>query len=58
MLTRALATGEATDTAFLPGESSYLIVAVWDGSQDEVNGRKSVTLAWTPFVLDATVESP
>lgn len=57
VLTRALATGEAGDPSFQPGETTFLIVAVWDGSHDEVNGRKSVTLAWVPFAVDATVST-
>ena len=36
---------------FEPGAASQLIVAVWDGAGAEVNGRKSVTMAWTPFEL-------
>ena len=31
--------------------------AVWDGAQRDVNGRKSVTLGWTPLALDATVQA-
>jgi hypothetical protein len=54
---RRLATGDPKDAAFKPGERTGLIVAVWDGSQAEVNGRKSVTLNWTPFALDPTVVS-
>ncbi len=42
---------------FRPGEATHLIVAVWDGAQRDVNGRKSVTLGWTPLALDATVQA-
>ena len=55
VLWRALDTGNPDDAAFKPGETSQLIVAVWDGAEQEVNGRKSVTLGWVPFELDATV---
>ncbi|MBC8515555.1 hypothetical protein H8D30_06855 [bacterium] len=34
-----------------PEGLSKMIFAVWDGAENEVNGRKSVTLMWTPFVL-------
>jgi len=55
VLMRPLDTGSPEDVAFKPGETSQLIVAVWNGTASEVNGRKSVTLAWTPFTLDTTV---
>ena len=55
VLWRALDTGSPEDAAFKPGETSQLIVAIWNGTNREVNGRKSVTLGWTPFVLDTTV---
>ncbi len=32
-------------------------VAVWEGAQRDVNGRKFVTLGWTPLALDATVQA-
>jgi DMSO reductase family type II enzyme heme b subunit len=54
VLRRRLATGYPEDVHFLPGETTQLIVAVWEGSKGDVNGRKSVTLGWTPFALDPT----
>ena len=51
---RRLSTGDPEDASFLPGETTSFILAVWDGSAGDVNGRKSVTLAWTPLALDAT----
>jgi DMSO reductase family type II enzyme heme b subunit len=56
LLRRRLATGNPEHAAFQPGDATQLIVAVWNGSKRDVNGRKSVTLGWTPFALDATVE--
>ena len=55
VLRRRLQTGDPEDPDFKPGESTNLVAAVWDGSHDEVNGRKSVTLLWNPFRLDPTV---
>jgi DMSO reductase family type II enzyme heme b subunit len=55
VLRRRLQTGDPQDPAFKPGESTQLLTAVWNGSGSEVNGRKSVTLVWNPFLLDATV---
>lgn len=57
VLTRRLATGDPKEASFLPGERTAIIVAIWNGAMGEVNGRKSVTLAWTPLVLDATVSA-
>jgi len=54
LLRRRLATGFPEDVAFRPGEETQLIVAIWNGAEGEVNGRKSVTLGWTPFLLEAT----
>lgn len=55
VLRRRLQTGSPEDAEFKPGETSQLIVAVWDGARGEVNGRKSITLVWTPLVLAPTV---
>ncbi len=38
--------------AFVAGDASQFIVALWDGESEEVNGRKSVTMAWTPIKLE------
>ena len=57
VLRRRLATGDPNDAPFRPGEATHLIVAVWEGAQRDVNGRKSVTLGWTPLALDATVQA-
>ncbi|MGH9388031.1 MAG: hypothetical protein ACRD1Z_00320, partial [Vicinamibacteria bacterium] len=42
---------------FRPGDTHHLIAAVWDGTKLEVNGRKSVTMSWTPISLGTTIES-
>ena len=55
LLRRRLATGNPEHASFQPGGATQLIVAIWDGAKGEVHGRKSVTLTWTPFTLDATV---
>lgn len=52
VLRRALATGKAEDATFLPGETTPLILAVWNGEKEEVNGRKAVTYAWIPARFD------
>jgi hypothetical protein len=50
---RDLTTGKAEDASFVPGEATSLILAVWNGAKDEVNGRKAVTYAWIPARLDS-----
>ncbi len=55
VLRRQLSTGNPEDTLFRAGEGTHLIVAIWNGSKREVNGKKSVTMQWTPLVLDATL---
>lgn len=45
---RQLATGEPV---FSAGAGSQLIAAIWDGGSGEVNGRKAVTMGWTPVAL-------
>ena len=55
VLRRRLSSGDPEGVSFKPGESTHLIAAVWDGGHGEVNGRKSVTLGWTPFTLEATL---
>ncbi len=54
VLRRKLSTSNTEDPAFVPGEASSLILAVWDGAKEEVNGRKAVTYQWIPAKLDGT----
>jgi hypothetical protein len=55
VLRRDMATGSPEDTLFRPGSGTFLITAVWNGSNREVNGKKSVTLSWTPVTIDPTL---
>ena len=52
VLRRKLSTSREEDPVFVPGEATSLILAVWNGTKDEVNGRKSVTYQWIPAKLD------
>lgn len=45
------------DTLFVPGRSHFFNVAVWQGSKGERGGRKSVSMVWHPFQLEA-IPSP
>jgi len=39
-------------SSFTPGQSSFAGFAVWQGGQDEVGSRKSVTMSWTPVKFE------
>ena len=52
VLRRKLSTTNTVDPVFVPGETSSLILAIWNGDQQEVNGRKAVTYQWIPATLD------
>ena len=48
---RRLKRTDASDAAFRPGTRTALNVAVWNGAEEDVNGRKSVSLQWIPVVV-------
>jgi hypothetical protein len=52
VLRRGLMPPESEDVTFAPGETTPLIIAIWDGAKAEVNGRKAVTYAWIPAKFD------
>lgn len=52
VLRRKLSTSNDEDPVFVPGEASSLILAIWNGHEKEVNGRKAVTYQWVPARLD------
>ena len=53
VLVRQLSTGNSEDILFRAGEVTHAVFAVWDGEKGEVNGKKSITITWVPFALDA-----
>jgi len=57
VLRRDLVTDNEKDPVFVPGETTPFILAVWDGENAEVNGRKAVTYAWIPAELDGATSS-
>jgi hypothetical protein len=52
VLRRKLTTSNPEDPTFVPGETTPMIIAIWNGEKTEVNGRKSVTYAWIPAKFD------
>jgi hypothetical protein len=57
VLRRELTTSNDDDAAFAPGETTQMIIAIWNGGDKEVNGRKSVTFAWIPARFDGTAST-
>ncbi len=55
VLRRQLTTGIPEDTLFRPGAATHIVLAVWNGSMKEVNGKKAVTMNWLPFELQPTM---
>lgn len=49
---RDLERQDLSDTEFAPKIETVINFAVWNGSEKDVNGRKSVSLVWTPLVFD------
>ena len=56
VLRRQLSTGNPEDTLFRAGSTSNIVLAVWDGTMMQVNGKKSVTMNWLPLELEPTLE--
>ncbi|MDR7480901.1 MAG: ethylbenzene dehydrogenase-related protein [Armatimonadota bacterium] len=52
VLARPLATPDEMDAQFQPGGSTVINFAVWDGSHEERNGQKNVTLVWWEVRLE------
>jgi hypothetical protein len=52
VLRRDLETPKEDDASFAPGETTPMIIAIWNGEKKEVNGRKSVTYAWITARFD------
>jgi hypothetical protein len=54
VLRRQLGTGNPEDVHFRAGDTAHAVVAVWNGENRDVNGKKSVTFNWTPFSIETT----
>ncbi|MDR4508130.1 MAG: ethylbenzene dehydrogenase-related protein [Candidatus Brocadiaceae bacterium] len=46
---RPLITDDPYDVQFIPGESTYFNMAVWNGSRQDRNGQKSLSMRWNPL---------
>ena len=56
VIARPMLTKDATDAQFEPGKNKDIAFAVWDGGNQEVNGRKAVAL-WHNLIVEAGAPS-
>ena len=56
VMLRPMLTGDMTDAQLKQGEETDIAFAIWDGGNQEVDGRKSVAL-WQDFVIEQGVPS-
>lgn len=52
LITRRLTTSDHFDVQFVPGDQTYFNIAVWDGSANEVNGEKNISIRWHPIQIE------
>jgi len=52
LITRRLVTSDNFDVQFVPGDQTYFNIAVWNGSANEVNGEKNISIRWHPIRLE------
>ncbi|MGR3301428.1 MAG: ethylbenzene dehydrogenase-related protein [Candidatus Scalindua sp.] len=50
---RSLVTSDENDVQFVPGMSTFLNMAVWNGIEGDRNGQKSISLRWRPLKIEA-----
>lgn len=51
MVYRPLMTPDGNDVQFVPGQSTFFNMAVWNGEEGDRNGLKSVSIRWRPITL-------
>ena len=49
---RPMVTPDENDVQFVPGMSTFLNTAVWNGIEGDRNGQKSISLRWRPLKID------
>lgn len=45
---------EEADAIFVPGKKTLINFAVWNGSKNDVDGKKSISLFWFPLSVDSS----
>ena len=49
---RPLVTSDENDVQFVPGMSTFLNMAVWNGMDGDRNGQKSISIRWRPLKIE------
>jgi len=49
---RPMTTPDENDVQFVPGMSTFLNTAVWNGIEGDRNGQKSISLRWRPLKIE------
>ncbi|MBM4053591.1 MAG: hypothetical protein FJ264_02735 [Planctomycetes bacterium] len=49
---RLLNSNDPLDVQFVPGESTYFNMAVWNGDKEDRNGQKNISTQWHPLALE------
>lgn len=52
LIIRPLTTSDVNDVQFIPGDETVFNVAVWNGSEGDRDGQKSMSLSWHPIKLE------
>ncbi len=50
---RPMTTPDVNDVQFVPGMSTFLNTAVWNGIEGDRNGQKSISIRWRPLKIEA-----
>ncbi len=49
---RPMVTSDENDVQFVPGMSTFLNMAVWNGIEGDRNGQKSISIRWRPLKIE------
>lgn len=52
VIAKPLKTEDANDAQFEPGANTFINFAAWNGSEEDRNGQKSVSLMWHPIIIE------
>ncbi len=52
IIAKPLKSEDPYDTQFVPGDDTFINFAVWNGSEQDRNGQKSISLRWHPIIIE------
>lgn len=52
VIAKPLKTEDPNDTQLEPGSDTFINFAAWNGSEEDRNGQKSVSLRWHPIIIE------